>query len=131
MKKLQPSTILKQLILVKETEQFLEGKLLKEHFHRTYESLKPLNILKNTFKEIISVPDLKTNVVNAAIGITTGFVAKKVFTGKSHNPLTKLFGIILEMVVASKATKNADEIKSIGSIILKKIINQHNDSEKV
>ena len=131
MKTLQPSTVLKQLILVKETEHFVEGKLLREHFHRTYESLKPLNIIKNTFKEIVSVPNLKTNVVNAAICITTGFVAKKVFTGKSHNPLTKLFGIILEMVVASKATKNADEIKSIGSIILKKIINQHNDSEKV
>src|ERR1035441_325401 len=127
MKKIHPSTTLKQLILEKKTEHFVEGKLLKEHFHRTYESFKPLNIIKNTFKEIISVPDLKTNVVNSAIGITTGFVAKKIFTGKSHNPLTKLFGIILEMVVASKVTKNADEIKSIGSIILKKIINQHDD----
>lgn len=131
MPKSKSSIMLKQLILVKETEHFVEGKLLKEHFHRTYESLKPLNIIKNTFKEFISVPDLKTNVVNAAIGITTGFVAKKVFTGKLHNPLTKFFGLILEMVVASKVTKNADEIKSIGSIIMKKIINQHDDSEKV
>jgi|ERR1035437_3782309 hypothetical protein len=131
MKKSDAGALLKQLIHEKETEHFIEGKLLREHFHRTYESLKPLNIIKNTFKEMISVPDLKTNVVNAAIGITTGFVVKKVFTGKSHNPLTKLFGIILEIVVASKVTKNADEIKSIGNIILKKIINQHNDSEKV
>jgi len=130
MKKAKASISLKQLILVKETEHFVEGKLLKEHFHRTYESLKPINIIKNTFKEIISAPDLKTNLVDAAIGFTTGFVAKKIFTGRSHNPLTKLVGNILEMVIAGKVAKNADEIKLIGSIILKKIINQHVDSEK-
>lgn len=122
--------MLKQLILIKEAEHIVEGKLLKDHFHRAYESLKPVNIIKNTFKEIISGPDLKTNIVDAVIGITTGFVAKKVFTGKSHNPLTKIFGIILEMVVASKITKNVDEIKSLGSIILKKIITQYGDSRK-
>ena len=131
MKKSESGAMLKQLILEKETEHSLEGKLLREYFHSTFESLKPINIIKNTFKELISIPDLKTNFVNAVIGITTGFVAKKVFTGKSHNPLTKLVGIILEMVVVSNVAKNADEIKTIGSIILKKIINQHNGSEKV
>lgn len=131
MKKSGASELLKQLILVKEAEQHLEGTLLKEHFHLTYERLKPINIIKNTIIEAISTPDLKNNVVNGAIGLAAGFVAKKVFTGKSDNPLTKLFGIILEMVVASKVTNNADEIKSIASIIMKKIINQQEDSEKV
>jgi|ERR1035437_37823 hypothetical protein len=124
MKKSDTGTLLKQLILIKEAEHLVEGKLLKEHFHQTYESLKPVNIIKGTFKEMFSAPDLKTNIVDAAIGITTGFVAKKVFTGRSHNPLTKLFGFILEMIIASKVTKNAGDIKSIGSIILKKIINK-------
>ena len=70
-------------------------------------------------------------MVNAAIGFTTGFITKKVFTGKSNNPMTKLFGTVLEMVVASKVTKNADEIKSIATIIVKKITDQFADSEKV
>jgi hypothetical protein len=124
-------TLLKKLILEKEAEHRAEGKLLKERFHLAYESMKPVNIVKKTFKDIFSAPDLKTNIVNAAIGLTTGFVAKKVFTGKSHNPLTKLAGFILEMVIASKVTKNADGIKSMSSMILKKIIHQHDDSEKV
>ena len=127
---LKANLLLKQLILVKETEHFVEGKLLKDHLHNAYESLKPINIMKNTFKEIISDSDLKKNIVDAALGFTTGFVAKKIFTGNSHNPLTKLAGNILEMVIASKVAKNAEEIKIIGSIILKKIINQQVDSEK-
>lgn len=130
MKKIKETISLKQMILVKETEHFVEGKLLKDHLHNTYESLKPISIMKKTFKEIISDSALKTNVVDAAIGFTTGFVAKKIFTGNSHNPLTKLVGNILEMVIASKVAKNAEEIKIIGSIILKKIINQQVDSEK-
>lgn len=121
MKKSDAGTLLKELILVKEVEHRVEGELLKEHFHLTYESLKPVNIIKNTFKGIFSAPDLKTNVVNAAIGLTTGIAAKKLFTGKSHNPLTKLFGIILEMAVASVVTKNPETIKSVGGYILKSI----------
>jgi|ERR1035437_355343 hypothetical protein len=130
MKKPDAGTLLKQLILAKEAEHIVEGKQLKDEFHQVYESLKPINIIKNTFRKIFSVSDLKTNIIDVAIGITTGFVAKKVFTGRSHSPLTKLAGIILEMVVANKATKNADEIKSIGSIILKKIIHQQVDSKQ-
>lgn len=128
MKKAEAAIILKQLILVKETEQYQEGKLLKEHFHLTYESLKPINIIRTTINEAISIPELKKKLVNTAIGITTGFVAKKIFTGRSDNPFIKLSGIILEMVVASKVTNNADEIKAIGNIILKKILNR--DTEK-
>ena len=75
--------------------------------------------------------DIKSGIVNMAMGATTGFIAKKVFTGRSENPLMKLSGVILEMVVASNVTKNAEEIKSIAVIILKKIIRQQADSEKV
>jgi hypothetical protein len=122
MKYAERDDLLRQLIKEKELECFIEGKLLKEHFHRTYESLKPVNILKRTIKEIFTAPDIKTNIVNTALGILTGFVAKKTFTGQSRNPLTKLAGTILEILVARKVTKNADEIKHVGKVILKTIV---------
>ena len=129
MKKIKATAELKSVIQQLESKQANDWQLLKEQFHTTYESLKPINVIKNTFKEAISTPDLKTNIVNAAIGLTTGFVAKKVFTGVLSNPLTKLLGFIVEVVVANKVAKNTDGIKSIGSVILKKIINQHSDSK--
>ena len=131
MQKINTAADLKNAIQLLEYKQDIERVLLREQFIDTYESLKPINIIKNKLKEIISAPDLKTTIVNAAIGLATGFVAKKVFIGKTHNPLKKLLGIIVEMVVVNKVAKNADGIKSIGEIILKKIISKYGNSEKV
>lgn len=125
MKKSTPADKLRESILLLELKQANDWHLLKEQFHTTYERLKPINVIKNTFKEAISAPDLKANIVNAAIGLTTGFAAKKIFTGVLSNPLTKLLGFIVEVVVANKVAKNAVEIKSFGSILLKKMLHRN------
>lgn len=114
---------LRDSVFLLEMKQANDWCLLKEEFHTTYERLKPMNMVKNTFKDMVSSPNLKTDVVNSVIGLATGFIAKKVLLGNSHNPLIKLLGIALEIAVANKVAKNADGIKSIGSTILKKIIN--------
>src|SRR5688572_15313779 len=101
MKNTEAVNALKALIELTEAELKTEGEQLKAQFHLTYASLKPVNILKGILKDMFATPDLKSDVVNAAIGITTGFVAKKVLVGKSHNPLTKLAGVLVEMAVAS------------------------------
>lgn len=121
MKKSDPGSILKDLILEKEAERIIAGKELKEQFHLVHESLKPANIIKNTFKGMFSALDLKGNIVNAAIGLTTGFAAKKMFTGGSKNPLKRLAGIIVEIAVTRAVTQNSDVIKSVGGFIFKSI----------
>ncbi|MEP7255475.1 MAG: hypothetical protein ABI666_06840 [Ferruginibacter sp.] len=122
---------LKSRIQQLEQQQAIEWPLLKEDLHKTYESFKLINILKSTFKEAVDVPDIKTNIINAAIGLTSGIVAKKVILGKTLNPLSKLLGLIVEVVVSNKVAKNADGIKTIGSVIMKKLFNQKDEREKV
>lgn len=111
MKKVAPSLLLKQLILEAEAHHQSEREMLIDDFHRLYESIQPLNLIKNTFKEVISDPHLKTNLVKGAIGLTTGFIAKKLFIRKSNNPLSKLLGVILEMVVATEVQKIPIKLK--------------------
>ncbi len=130
MQKITTVAGLKNAIEHLEYKQANEWPLLKDQFLTTCESLKLINIIKSTFKEAVSASDLKTNAVNAVIGLTTGFAAKILLIGKTHNLLTKLLGIIIEMVVANKVVKNVDGIKSIGGTILKKIVNQRDSSEK-
>jgi ribosomal protein L29 len=125
------SARLKQLIVLKEAEHELEGALLKLRFQEAYENIKPINIIKNAIKKVITSPDLKNNLVNSAIGLSSGFVAKKVFTGGSHNPITKLFGVILEKVIAGKVTANADEIKVIAKIMVGKLIKRKTDPGEI
>lgn len=120
-----PFVTLNELILIKEAEQRQQGAALKEHFKETYESLKPINILKSTFKKAVSSPDLKSSAANSAIGITVGFLAKKLFGGNSSNPFIKLAGTLIGSFVGSKAEDNAEGIKSVGSFLLNKITGDH------
>jgi len=122
------SADLKLAIRQLELQQANEFLLLKEEFHATGESLRPLNIIKRTFKNAVAGPDLKTNVVNAAIGLATGIVTKKLMIGKTINPLKKLFGALVEMAVANKVSKNADDIKSTGTAIFKKLFSKKEDT---
>lgn len=131
MKLITTSAELKIAIQQLELQQANELILLKEEFDRTKEGLKPINILKGTFKDAIDMPDLKTGILNAAIGLTTGILAKKILIGKTLNPFSKLLGVVLEGFVAGKVSNNAGEIKSIGSSIISRIFNRRKKAESI
>lgn len=117
---MQPITNARELraaIVKLEMQQADEFMILKAQYQKTKESFKLSNILKSTFKETVSSPDFKADAVNAAIGFTTGVIAKKLTVGKTINPFKKLLGIVVEMAVANKVAKNADGIKSAGSAL--------------
>jgi len=121
MQKITSATELKNAIQQLEYKQANEWPILKEHFQNNYESFRPINIIKHTFKEVISSPDLRKDVINTAIGYTAGIVVKKVLLAKINNPFTKLAGVALEMMVAGTFTKNAEGIELIGGKLLEKI----------
>jgi hypothetical protein len=122
---------LKSAIQDLEYKQSCEWVLLKEQFNTSYESLKPMNLVKSKLKEMILAPDLKTNVINSVIGFATGFIAKKVVVGKTPNPLLTLVGFAVEMAVANKVTRNPEGIKSIAVIIFKKFLSGKTYSGKL
>ena len=107
-----------------ETIRFLENKqkmeldILKEQFHVTYESLKPLNLIKSVFKEVTSSPTIKDNLLNNAIGMTTGYLSKKVLIGSTHNPLKNIFGTILQFAIGNVVTKHSNKLVSTGGSLL-------------
>jgi hypothetical protein len=123
-----PVLQLKELILLKEAEHQKEEIALRATFHETYESLKPINLIKSTLQKAVSSPELKGNLGNAALGLVTGFLAKKLITLGSSNPLVKLGATAVQMLVAKKVTANAEDIKSIASIVINKIINHQRPS---
>src|SRR5688500_12678562 len=94
----EASDVLKQLIQIREAEHKAEGALLKEHFYATYESLKPVNMVKKMVGDLFSSPEINNNIVNATLGLITGFLAKKVVVRTSTNPITKLAGTLIELL---------------------------------
>jgi hypothetical protein len=130
MKPITTSEELKEAIQVLELQQAEELILLKAQFQKTKKGFTLGNIIKSTFKDIVSNPDLKTDAINAAIGFTSGIMAKKLVVGKTINPLKKLLGFVIEMAVTNKVAQNADTIKSVGSSLFKTIFRKKETIDK-
>ena len=130
MQEITTTADLKSRIQELEQRQAAEWPLLKEEFLKTYESFKLINILKSTLKQAVDSPDIKSNIINSAIGLTSGIVAKKLIIGKTLNPLSKLLGLIVEVVVTNKVSENTYVIKSIWNAIIKKLFSKKNEPEK-
>jgi hypothetical protein len=112
---------LKNAIQLLEVEQAIKGQLLKEQFQITYESLKPINMLKSTLKDIISSPSLKDNLLSTTVGLAGGYLTKKIAVGATGKIFRKLIGSVLQFGVTSVVTQHPDAIKSFGKFIIQHI----------
>jgi len=121
MENITSSAGLKNSIQLLIIEQAILGQQLKEQFFITYESFKPANLLRNTFREVISSPHLIDDILGTAVGLATGFVSKKIVIGASGNLIRKLLGSITQLGVTTVVAQHPDTIKSIGQFIFQHI----------
>ena len=112
---------LKNAIQLLEVEQAIQGQLLKEQFYLTCESLKPVNLIKSTLKDIVLSPNLIDRILGNAIGLATGYLSKKILIGTSGNIFRKLFGSILQTGVSGFVSEHPETIMSIGQFIFRHI----------
>jgi len=115
---------LKNAIQLLEVEQAIDARNLKDQFYITYESLKPVNLFRNTLYEVISTPNLVDNILGTAAGLVTGYLSKKIVIGASGNILRKLFGSVMQLGVTNIVTQHPDTVKSIGQYIIQNILHK-------
>jgi hypothetical protein len=96
--------ILKEAIILMEHKQARELIALKDEVHLTYESLRPINLLKHTLHEISSSPDVRKNLLNGAIGLASGYLARKV-EGHSATPVKRILTTLAQFAVAKVTEK--------------------------
>lgn len=113
---------LKDAIQLLEVEQTIKERLLKDQIFLAVESLKPVNLLRSTIKDISSSPYLIDNMSGTAMGLLSGFLSKKIFVGASGNLIRKIIGHILQFGVTSVVAHNSDMIKSFGQVIFQHFI---------
>jgi hypothetical protein len=112
MKKMNETDTLKETIALLEYRQRQELRILKEQFEVTYDSLKPLNIIKRVFSEMTTSPDLKGNLLSNVIGMATGYITKKVIVRSSHNPFKRILGNVLQFAITNIVSKRTDPLQS-------------------
>ena len=109
MKKINQTVILKETILLMKMKQADELIQLKEQYFYTIESLKPLNLIKKTFGLVATSPEIKGNILSNFLGMTTGYLTKKVLLGGTHNPIKRILGTILQFAVTNIVTKQSEK----------------------
>ena len=124
MENIKSAAELKLAIQEKQFEQAIQGELLKEQLLLTFESLKPISLIKNTLAEITSSPYLVENMFGAITGLVTGYVSKKIAIGTSHNIFRKIMGSALQFGVTNLVAQHPDVLKNIGQSIIEKIFHK-------
>lgn len=119
MKKNNETEVLNELIIIQEMKYANDLAQLKNQFNVAYESIKPLNVVKNLIHEVTSSPEIKNDLLSNVIGFGTGFLSKKLLLGSSHNPIRKVFGVLFEFAVANTVSKHSESIKTIGGNLFK------------
>jgi hypothetical protein len=115
---------LKNTIRLVEVTQSVNRVLLKEQLLLTYDSLKPANLIRSTLKEVTSSPFLIDTLAGSVIGLTTGYLSKKIVIGASASVLRKLFGSILQFGVTNIISKNSEVIELYGKSIFKHLFSK-------
>jgi hypothetical protein len=124
MENITSAVALKNAIQLLEADQAVKGQLLKEQFYLTYESLKPVNLIKNALHDISSSPYLIDNILSTSMGIASGFLTNKIFVGRSGNIIRNLLGTVLQFGVTNVVAQHPAAIKSLGEIIMQFLIHR-------
>ncbi len=121
MQKITSAADLKNAIQLLEVKQAANRNQLKEHFHSTIDSLRPVNLLRNTLHDISSSPDLIDNILGTVFGLATGLISNLVFKGMASARFRKLLSPVLQSGVTNFVEQHAGSIRSIGEIMLLRI----------
>jgi len=130
MQNITSATGLKNAIHLLEVEQADQGQQLKAQFYLTIESLKPVNLLRSTLNDITSSPFLIDNIIGTALGLTSGFLSKKIFIGASGNKFRKLIGYILQFGVTNFVAQHHDTIKLFGQSVFQYFLRKKGTNSK-
>ncbi len=84
---------------------------MKEKLHTTYESMKPVNLIKSTYHEIAGSKDVQETVLDTTVGLAAGYATKAIIQGRSHNLLVKVASTAVQIAVTNAVRKHPEEIK--------------------
>jgi hypothetical protein len=121
---------LKNAIQLLQEEELIKRQLLKEQLNLTFESLKPINLLKKTVKDISTSPELIDSIIGHVAGLASGYLSNKIFVGKSGNLIRKIIGILVQFGVTKVVSQYPEVIKSFGQFILQYFLGKKETDSK-
>ncbi len=134
MEAIQTHDDLQKAIHELENRQMEQKNAMEQHFHESYESIKPVNIIKNTLHDINDSEEVKKAMVKAAVGLAIGYVTKLLidsFVLKTKRPVTSRIGTLIQFLISGWVAKNGEMMKNIALHFFKRILNKRLQHQKL
>jgi len=112
---------LKNAIQLLEAEHAANGKQLKAQLYATYESFKPVNLIRSALRDITSSPHMIDNIVGTTVGLAAGLVSNVVFKGLAGPGIRRVISPVLQSGVTSFVAKHTGSLRSVGAMALLRI----------
>ena len=112
---------LQAAIIELEKRKVIQESLLKDQFHETRESLKPINLIKSSFSKLTHTPEIREGVFKTVAGIGIGLLTKNMFLGQAIPLIKSLVGKSVENSVDKTIKTGADTVKAYGTAIYNNI----------
>ena len=132
MENISSTAELTEAIRILEIEQYGRLQVMREKFELTVESLRPVNIIGSTLKDMVSSPNLINNILGVSVGLFTGYLSRKaIFAGVANNKYRRIFGNVLQYGVASVVARGPKVINSFKQFIARRIyrLRERNNSK--
>lgn len=122
MQNIKSTAELIEAIQILEAEQANHLQQVRENFYYTRQSLRPVNIIGNSLKGMVSSPNLFKNILGTALGLFAGYLSSKaIFIGASNNKYRRIFGTVLKFGVAGVVARGPKVINSFREFIAQRI----------
>jgi hypothetical protein len=105
-----PKILLDETISSLRIKQQTDLAELKLQLNAVHELLRPINIIRSTLNEVAESPEIKNNILNNLIGLSTGFISNKLLFGAAHNPIIKVLGKLVQVGVSNVVAKHSDNL---------------------
>jgi len=107
-----------------ESKEKIQKREIEETFKVVSENLKPMNLVRNGFRSIFA-GEHKGDLLNALIGLGSGFLSRKLILGKTNGFVGRTVGKAIQWGMAGLVSKNADKIKETAGGIIDRLFRKH------
>jgi hypothetical protein len=112
--KIQSEADLRAAIEHLKMQRIQEGDALRTHVSDTLDSVKPINLIRDTVRDIAASQELKNGIVTTAVALAAGYFIKALFQGRSKNGFRNVVGSAAQMTVTSMIANHPEAVKAAG-----------------
>ena len=99
MKTINQKNQLSEKIAFLKNKQSRDFNILKEQYHITIDSFKPINLIKNSIEEAITSTSNKSSLLKGTIGFGVNYLTNNLFNPDSGSDKKSILNNVLKFVV--------------------------------